>query len=493
MGCWMGKNIGGTLGAPMEWRRQINNVTFYTQELGGEPLPNDDLDIQLAWLVALEERGIDLTAHDLAEYWLLYVTPHWCEYGTAKANLRAGLLPPLSGTYGNDYKDSCGAFIRSEIWACITPGNPQAAARYAYEDAILDHGNGEGTYAEVFFAAMESAAFVESDIHTLIEIGLSYIPESCGVAGAVRFAIECYRAGIPWQEARDKMLESYRGSAFFGQDWAISAEDKEKGFFSGGRGWDVPSNIGMLLIGLLYGGGDFAETLCTTVNCGEDTDCTAATVGSIFGIIHGIDGIPENWIAPIGRGIKTMCLNKGELYGNLIASTVDELTDRTIRIAKEWQLRRCPGLKIADEATDLVGLNAGSLMAGGMTEELYFNLNGPVYRFPEFTIGVDYGEEGPIVRDDTARTVRLNIRNTYKTQAQLLVKWYPADGWKVTPPTGTLLSLPKDIGKPVSAEFVVEAEVVRDPLTRMVVELTIPGRTTCMLVPITLLNGNLSD
>ena len=22
LGCWMGKNIGGTLGAPFEWRRQ---------------------------------------------------------------------------------------------------------------------------------------------------------------------------------------------------------------------------------------------------------------------------------------------------------------------------------------------------------------------------------------------------------------------------------------------------------------------------------------
>ena len=76
LGCWLGKNIGGTLGAPFEWRRQINDVSFYTQDLGGEPLPNDDLDIQLLWLIALEERGIDIDAHDLAEFWLLYVTPH---------------------------------------------------------------------------------------------------------------------------------------------------------------------------------------------------------------------------------------------------------------------------------------------------------------------------------------------------------------------------------------------------------------------------------
>lgn len=33
IGCWYGKNIGGTLGAPMEWKRQINDVSFYVQEL----------------------------------------------------------------------------------------------------------------------------------------------------------------------------------------------------------------------------------------------------------------------------------------------------------------------------------------------------------------------------------------------------------------------------------------------------------------------------
>lgn len=97
LACWLGKNIGGTLGAPMEWRRQVNRVTFYTQDLKGEPLPNDDLDIQLLWLVALEEKGIALDARTLGDYWCLYVTPHWAEYGTAKANLRSGLIPPSPG------------------------------------------------------------------------------------------------------------------------------------------------------------------------------------------------------------------------------------------------------------------------------------------------------------------------------------------------------------------------------------------------------------
>lgn len=61
-GCFLGKNIGGTAGAPLEWIRQINDFKFYLQQLGGNPLPNDDLDIQLLWLIALEERGLGIDA-----------------------------------------------------------------------------------------------------------------------------------------------------------------------------------------------------------------------------------------------------------------------------------------------------------------------------------------------------------------------------------------------------------------------------------------------
>ena len=37
LGCWTGKNIGGTLGAPFEGCRETNNVSFYVQNLSGEP------------------------------------------------------------------------------------------------------------------------------------------------------------------------------------------------------------------------------------------------------------------------------------------------------------------------------------------------------------------------------------------------------------------------------------------------------------------------
>ena len=495
LGCWMGKNIGGTLGAPFEWRRQVNKVTFYTQDLGGEPLPNDDLDIQLLWLVAMEERGLDLTAATLAEYWCLYVTPHWSEYGTAKINMRSGLLPPLSGTMHNEYKDSCGAFIRSEIWACVAPGCPAVAARYAIEDAILDHGDGEGTYAEVFCAALESAAFVVSDLKALIDIGLSYIPEQCGVARAVRTAVECAGRGMPWREARDVILRDHRGSAFFLSPNQVSPEDRQKGFVDGQRGYDAPSNIALLVLGLLVGGDDFGQMICTTVNCGEDTDCTAATAGAIFGILHGIEAIPEKWIKPIGHKIRTACLNLGELglYGDLVAPTIDNLSDRSERLARQVLLRhgRRAGMAVGDgAATDLSDADAARLRAADHGASLYQSLGGTQHRFDFFTVDVDYGSR-PTIRDGQAKTLVVRIANTYKVQANLSLHWYLPEGWTAAPSAdGYVLSLPRHLGPAVVLEFTVQAERVTRAMNRCVLELTCEGRPTVMLVPIVLQNGN---
>lgn len=488
LGCWLGKNAGGTLGAPFEWQRQVNNVTFYRQDLGGEPAPNDDLDLQLLWLIALEEQGIELNAATLAEYWLLYITPHWSEYGTSKANMRAGLIPPLCGSANNVQKDSCGSFIRSEIWACIAPGYPALAARFAYNDAIVDHGDGEGVYGEMFCAALESAAFVERDLQRLLRIGLSYIPADCGVAQAVQHVVQAHAAGRSWRETRDSLLTGFRGSCKFG---VIAPEDEKRGFRTGRAGWDAPANVAIAVLGLLYGGDDFASVLTTAVNCGEDTDCTAATAGAIWGLLHGVDAIPERWALPIGRRIKAAFLNIGELAYQVPAD-IDELTARTERIMRQVLLRHKLPLDVCDKPTDLTALQPQALLAGPETAALLDNIGCPVFRFPFYDVAVDYGGE-PVIRSGEAKTVRLRILNTYKVQANLAVRCYAPAGWRVRPAQPAFAYIPHRwrSTKPTVIELTLEADCVAEPLNRCVVELTSPGRTLAMLVPIMLLNGDL--
>lgn len=89
-GCWNGKNIGGTLGAPFEGMRGVFDVRYYTQALD-KPLPNDDLDLQLVWLNAVEKYGSQVNSQILSEYWISFIGPNWSEYGAGKNNLRMGL------------------------------------------------------------------------------------------------------------------------------------------------------------------------------------------------------------------------------------------------------------------------------------------------------------------------------------------------------------------------------------------------------------------
>lgn len=89
------------MGAPYEGTREMLDVTgFKTKK--GEPLPNDDLDLQLLWLYIIEREGVNkVNQNTLAEYWVDWISPHWNEYGIARENLKAGLLPPLSGEVEN--------------------------------------------------------------------------------------------------------------------------------------------------------------------------------------------------------------------------------------------------------------------------------------------------------------------------------------------------------------------------------------------------------
>ncbi len=303
--CWLGKNIGGTMGAPYEGTRKPLDIQGFSSP-SGEPLPNDDLDLQLVWLCALEQvtpNNFDINT--LAEYWLDWIPPHCNEYGTCKTNLRLGLLPPMSGEIDNEkWKTSNGAWIRSEIWASLAPGVPNVAVKYATMDAMVDHGVDEGACAEIFTAGLQSLAYVESDIRVLIETALSKIPETSATCQTIRLVMDCYDKGISYRDARDKVVEF----------------NKDLGWFQ------APGNLGFTVIGLLYGEGDFKKSMIYAINCGDDTDCTAATIGATLGIIKGTAGIPDDLKAYVGDKIVTAFISG--MYNHRIPKTCEQLTQR---------------------------------------------------------------------------------------------------------------------------------------------------------------------
>jgi len=322
-GCWLGKNIGGTLGGPYEGRKEIHSLSYY-DPIPERSAPNDDLDLQLVWLQMLLEKGIRPGPDDFAEYWLRHLSPYpWNEYGYCRRNLDLGLRPPVSGCYENYFVDEMGSPIRSEIWACVAPGDPQLAASLAWWDSSLDHTGGEGMYGEMFWAAVESAAFVLDDPRTLIRIGLSMIPVWSRVSRAVREAVNCRATGVDWEAGRERILRC------FGHQQPCNA----------------PQNIAFTVLGWLYGG-DFGEKLCAAVNCGFDTDCTGATLGALLGILGGRDGIPDRWKEPIGDGVVLHRFTR-----DLDAPRdLDEFTGRTVQVGARMIGEMSDSVQLSDKA-----------------------------------------------------------------------------------------------------------------------------------------------
>lgn len=400
--CWLGKNIGGTLGAPFEGKKFVNDLDFYATPVS-EAIPNDDLDFQLVWLKLLEDRGVNVKLESMAEYWLRHLSTYpWNEYGFCHRNLRRGLLPPVSGCFENYYVDEMGSPIRSEIWACIAPGNPQLAASYAWKDSCLDHAGGEGMYGEMFWAAVESAAFVVKDPRVLIRIGLNMIPVHSQVARVVREALWCYDNKIRWAEARERIV------SWYGHNSPCHAAQ----------------NHGFTVLGLLYGR-DFGDKLCKAVNCGYDTDCTGATLGSLLGIMWGSKGIPDRWKEAVGERI---VLHR---YTRLDGAprTIGELTDRVGAVA-EKVLQMNQGVKFG-EYTSLPEGYMTYLMRNELALDcLRQDVQSSVRDADGYEVWLHYNG-GPVVYPDVGKTLGVRVLKDNEL-LEFDIELEAPDGWKVT-------------------------------------------------------------
>lgn len=277
--CYVGKTVGGTLGIPYEGRIGTATVSYY-DPVPTQMLPNDDLDLQISNLQIVMQHGLPVCRYHLGDTWRYY---NRCslpdEYGIARANYVKHLRAPLSGMYNNHFHGGMGSAIRSELWACLAPADPGLAVRMAVEDACVDHFD-DGILAECFLAAMESAAFTEEDPRTLIQIGLSFLPPENRMTRAFLDTLSLWDETRDPFRVREAILEKYPS-----QNWT-----------------DVTINLSFILIALLAADGSFDKAICTAASLGHDADCTCATVGSLFAILHP-DSIDRRWTDPIGDNL----------------------------------------------------------------------------------------------------------------------------------------------------------------------------------------------
>ena len=284
LACWTGKSLGGIVGAPYECHKQFKKTEI--KDLWPKILyPNDDLDIQVVYLEALQEHGVFIDSQILADYWKEHCFYTCCEYGVFIDNYEHKIMPPYSGTWNNDfYHSSMGCPIRSEIWGIICAGNPLLAAEYAAMDGCLDHSQ-ESIQIEQFLSAAASMAFFETDLHTLLQKSLAVIPSDCKAAEICRFTRDVCSNTADVYQAWLKIIRRY------GHRNATIAQ----------------TNFALTLMALLMGDRDFRKVMQICVQAGWDADCTAATAGALVGLLFGTVVLPQDWCNKMGKTLVCAC------------------------------------------------------------------------------------------------------------------------------------------------------------------------------------------
>lgn len=274
--------------------------------VAGAALADDDTNYTVLAQRIIDMYGKDFTSEN--------VMAAWCDlqprsaYCTAERvainNWYNGYVPPVTAVRKNAYREWIGAQIRADYYGYIYPGNPLAAASAAYRDARISHVK-NGIYGSMYFAAAIALAAVETDIVTVLEKALRYVPRESRFYENIAGVLADYKKGVG-------------ADASFEKTFALFDETDV-------HGWThTLSNARLTVAALLYGDGNFVKTVGYCAAAGFDTDCNGATAGSVFGMLHGIESIPTQWYAPFCGKLCTDIRGCG-------VTDVEKLIDKTVQ------------------------------------------------------------------------------------------------------------------------------------------------------------------
>ncbi len=290
----LGKIIGVYIGRPFEgWSyerimAELGEINYYVHEKLGVPLivTDDDISGTFTFVRALEDYGntTAVSAEQMGKGWLNYLIENetilwWGGMGnstehTAYMRLKSGIPAPESGSIalnGKVVAEQIGSQIFIDGWAMVAPNNPDLAVELARRASTVSH-DGEAIYGAQVLAAMESLAFVESDINKLIDAAIKYIPENSVIYQMISDIREWHASEPDWRKTREKIEANYGYDKY------------------GGNCHMVP-NHGLMIFALLYGEDNFQKTLMILNTSGWDTDCNAGNIGCLMGIKNGLFGL----------------------------------------------------------------------------------------------------------------------------------------------------------------------------------------------------------
>jgi len=205
----------------------------------------------------------------------------------ARYNIQNGLQPPASGHWlNNPCADDIDFQIEADFAGLMSPGMPNAAIGICDRVGhIMNYG--DGYYGGVFVAAMYAEALVSKsadDLPAIIQRALSAIPRESQFA-------QCISDVIAWhKESPDDWKSTWYK---VNRKWSTDT-GSPLGIF---RPFNIDAKINSawVVLGLLYGNGEFTRTFEITTRCGDDADCNPASAGGILAAIVGFDAIPTFW------------------------------------------------------------------------------------------------------------------------------------------------------------------------------------------------------
>ena len=320
-GGWAGQTIGVTFGGPYEFRFNGSFIQDYQKmnAWGPEQIRNamlhnaglyDDIYMDLTFVDVFEKYGLDAPVDSFASAYAHAGYMLWHANQAGRYNILHGIKAPASGHWKNNpHADDIDFQIEADFAGLMSPAMPQTAA--AISDRVGHIMNyGDGWYGGVFVATMYSLAFYEKDIQQVVRKALQAIPAQSNF-------YKCMADVIRWH-------------AQYPNDWHQTWFEIQKKW-SNDKGCpdgvfaafniDATINSAYVVLGLLYGKGDFGKTMEIATRAGQDADCNPSTACGVLGTMLGYDQIPAYWkqgvveAADIPFQYTTMSLNKTYAVG----------------------------------------------------------------------------------------------------------------------------------------------------------------------------------
>ena len=293
-GGWAGQTIGVTFGGPYEFRFNGTIINDYQplvwrdgllkKNMLDNPGLYDDLYMDITFVEVFEKHGLDAPLDSFANAYANAGYMLWHANQAGRYNILNGIKAPESGHWKNNpHADDIDYQIEADYAGLMSPGMPNTAS--AISDKIGHIMNyGDGWYGGVYIGAMYSLAFVNNDINYIVTEGLKTIPKNTTF-------YQCINDVITWHK---KYPNDWK------QTW-FEIEKKWSGDIACADGIFTPFNIdakvnaAYVVLGLLYGQGDFTKTLDIATRAGQDADCNPSSAGGILGTVLGYDKIPAFW------------------------------------------------------------------------------------------------------------------------------------------------------------------------------------------------------